>query len=110
MHAQYLQCSAFIPAAFARRGGCSNVRNIRAVFDTLLVLQRLKNQGIYCLFKLNFLYVTRETIIEKSIYIAIVFRQVLLFYIIWLSADNEYLWVYNDLRYVDNDFISLNSD
>lgn len=35
MHAQYLQCSAFIPAAFARRGGCSNVRNIRAVFDTL---------------------------------------------------------------------------
>lgn len=34
----------------------------------------------------------------------------LLFYIIWLSADNEYLWVYNDLRYVDNDFISLNSD
>lgn len=35
MHAQYLQCSAFIPAAFARRGGCSNDRNIRAVFDTL---------------------------------------------------------------------------
>lgn len=34
----------------------------------------------------------------------------LLFYIIWLSADNEYLWVYNDLRYVDNDVISLNSD
>lgn len=25
----------FFPAAFARRGGCSNVRNIRAVFDTL---------------------------------------------------------------------------
>lgn len=52
-------------------------------------LQRLKNQGIYCLFKLNFLYVTRETIIEKSKYKAIVFRQVLLFYIIWLSVDNE---------------------
>ncbi len=52
-------------------------------------LQRLKNQRIYCLFKLNFLYVTRETIIEKSKYKAIVFRQVLLFYIIWLSADNE---------------------
>lgn len=52
-------------------------------------LQHFKNQGIYCLFKLNFLYVTRETIIEKSKYKAIVFRQVLLFYIIWLSVDNE---------------------
>lgn len=30
-----MQCSAFIPAAFARRSGCSNVRNIRSVFDTL---------------------------------------------------------------------------
>lgn len=52
-------------------------------------LQHLKNQRMYCLFKLNSLYVTRETIIEKSKYKAIVFRQVLLFYIIWLSADNE---------------------
>lgn len=52
-------------------------------------LQRLKNQGIYCLFKLNFLYVTRETIIGKSIYIAIVFRQVLLFCVNWLLGDND---------------------
>lgn len=35
MHAQYLQCSAFIPAAFARRGGCDYVWKSRAMFDTL---------------------------------------------------------------------------
>lgn len=110
MHAQYLQCSAFIPAAFARRGVAATFGiSVRCLIHCQC-LQRLKNQGIYRLFKLNFLYVTRETIIKKSIYKAIAFRQMLLFYIIWLSADNEYLWVYNDLRYVDNDVISLNSD
>ena len=83
------------PRGTCKTRRCSNVRNIRAVFDTLLVLQRLKNQGIYRLFKLNFLYVTRETIIKKSIYKAIVFRQVLLFCVNWLSVDKEYLWVNN---------------
>lgn len=48
-----------------------------------------KIKGYIAFSKLNFLHVTRETIIEKSKCKAIVFRQVLLFYIIWLSVDNE---------------------
>lgn len=46
MRAQYLQCSAFIPAAFARRGDCSNDRKICAVVDTLSLFatsQKSKN-------------------------------------------------------------------
>lgn len=77
------------PRGICKTRRCSNVRNIRAVFDILLVLQRLKNQGLYCLSKLNFLYVTRETIIEKSKYKAIACRQVLLFCINWLLGDND---------------------
>lgn len=95
MHAQYLQCSAFIPAAFAKRGVAATFGiSVRCLIHCQC-LQRLKNQGIYRLFKLNFLYVTRETIIEKSKYKAIVFRQVLLFCVNWLSVDKEYLWVNN---------------
>lgn len=54
MHAQYLQCSAFIPAAFARRSGCSNVRNIRAVFDALSMFATFQKSRNILPFQIKF--------------------------------------------------------
>lgn len=44
----------FIPAAFARRGGYSNVRNIRAEFDTLSLFATSQKSRNILLFQIKF--------------------------------------------------------